>query len=107
MYKRQAGTLQTRSATPQRVTFEYTLVSRSGKLSAPFEKTFEFAPPATITQARVPQRVQPGQPFTVNLGYQRGGSDIVKVMRKVVDADVAWDSPELAMPCLLYTSRCV
>ena len=44
-----AGTLQTRSATPQRVTFEYTLVSRSGKLSAPFEKTFEFAPPATIT----------------------------------------------------------
>lgn len=96
-----AGTLQTRSATPQRVTFEYTLVSRSGKLSAPFEKTFEFAPPATITQARVPQRVQPGQPFTVNLGYQRGGSDIVKVMRKVVDADVAWDSPELAMPVQL------
>ena len=89
-----AGMLSQRTATPMRATFEYTLVTRGGQHSAPLEKTFEIMPPAAITQAVVPRRVQVGQPFSVNLGYRRGGGDIVKVQRRVVDSDVPWDAPE-------------
>ena len=89
-----AGTLSPVAATPQRLTFEYILVDRDGRRSAPFEKTFDVVPPSRITQVQAPPRVTVGQPLNVALGYQRGSSDIVKVQRRVVESDVPWDAPE-------------
>lgn len=89
-----AGTLAQRSATPVKASFEFTLVTRDGQRSAPVERSFDFVPPASITQARPPQRVLVGQPYAVTLGYQRGAADIVQVKRKVVDSDTPWAEPE-------------
>jgi outer membrane lipoprotein SlyB len=91
-----AGHLSQRTSAPMRATFEYVLVTRSGRHSAPLEKTFEIMPPAAITQAVAPARVQPGQPYSVKIAYRKGGAAIVKVQRRVVDSDMAWDAPEHA-----------
>jgi outer membrane lipoprotein SlyB len=48
-----AGALAYRATAPMSSTFEYTLVSRDGKRSAPFEHTFNIAPPMTAGPATV------------------------------------------------------
>lgn len=100
-----AGTLSTRAQTPQRTTLSYTLVTRDGKRSAAFEKTFDIVPPAAITQAVAPTRITVGQPYGVTLNYRRGGSDIVKVVRRVVDSDVAWPETETSLPVQLSQAQ--
>lgn len=100
-----AGTLSPVAAAPQRVTFEYTLVGRDGRRSAPFEKTFDVLPPVRITQLTAPARLQVGQPLNLMLGYQRGGSDVVQVQRRVVESDVPWDAPEQTLPLMLNQAQ--
>lgn len=96
-----AGTLSPVAASPQRLTFEYTLVGRDGKRSAPFEKTFDVVPPPRIAQVHAPASLAVGQPLNVMLSYQRGGSDVVKLQQRVVDSDVAWAAPEVTLPLQL------
>lgn len=100
-----AGTLSPVVTSPQRITFEYTLVGRDGRRSAPFEKTFDVMPPVRITQLTAPARVPVGQPLNLMLGYQRGGSDVVQVLRRVVESDVPWDTQEQALPLLLNQAQ--
>lgn len=96
-----AGTLSPVAAAPQRLTFEYTLVDRDGKRSAPFEKTFAVVPPPRIAQLNAPTRLSVGQALNVSLNYQRGGSDVVKLQQRVVESDVAWPNPEKTVPVQL------
>lgn len=96
-----AGNLAYRSAIPVKATFEYTLVTRDGLRSAPVERSFEFQPPVTITQAKGPMRLALNQPYTVTLGYKRGGGDIVQVVRRVVETDTPWAEPEKVLPVQL------
>jgi outer membrane lipoprotein SlyB len=96
-----AGTLSSRSATPHQLTYEYQLVSRDGKRSAPFEKTFDLVPPSVITKVAGPGATRPGQPFTVALDYQRGSTDIVQVVSRVVESDAPWPTTEQIMPVTL------
>lgn len=96
-----AGTLAYRAATPMNTTFEYTLMSRDGKRSAPFEHTFKIVPPVVITSARLASPPRLGQPSTVQLGYRKGGGEIVQVTRRVVDSTVPWAQTEQVLPVKL------
>ncbi len=93
-----AGTLAYRANGPMSSTFEYTLVSRDGKRSAPFEQTFKIVPPVVITSARLASPLRLGQASTVQLGYRKGAGEIVQVTRRVVDSSVPWAQPELTLP---------
>jgi outer membrane lipoprotein SlyB len=93
-----AGTLAYRATAPMNATFEYTLVSRDGKRSAPFEHTFRIVPPVVITSARLASPPRLGQPNTVQLGYRKGAGEIVQVTRRVVDSTVPWPQPEQTLP---------
>lgn len=93
-----AGTLAYRAAGPMNTTFEYTLVSRDGKRSAPFEHTVKIVPPVVITSARLASPPRLGQATTVQLGYRKGAGEIVQVNRRVVDSTAPWAQPEQTLP---------
>lgn len=96
-----AGSLSYRASAPMNATFEYTLVSKDGKRSPPFEHTFNIVPPVQITSARLSSNPRLGQPYSVQLAYKKGGGEIVQVTRRVVDSTVPWPQPEETVPVQL------
>jgi outer membrane lipoprotein SlyB len=87
------GTLAYKTDRPMSTTFEYVLVSRDGKRSAPFEHTLSIVPPVTIDEIKVP-RLLVGRKFALTIRYHKSTSDIVQVQRRVVQSDVPWDQQE-------------
>lgn len=96
-----AGSLSYRANGSMNSTFEYTLVSKDGKRSTPFEHTFNIVPPVLITSARLPAAPRLNQPYSVQLAYKKGAGDIVQVTRRVVDSSVPWAQPEETVPVQL------
>lgn len=93
-----AGTLQVSTARPLQATFEVVLVGSDGKRSAPFQRTFDVVPPLVITRVNVPRGLVVGREQAIEIAYQKGGADVVRVERRVVDSSSAWNPPQLAQP---------
>jgi hypothetical protein len=89
-----AGSFTYRTAKPVHVTFSYTLVAANGRRSAPFERTFDIAPPVTIAEATVPKGLQVGKAFNIGFRYLKGSTDIVKIERRVVQTSGTWGNPD-------------
>lgn len=89
-----AGSFSMRTDKPAHVTFSYTLVASNGQRSEPVERTFDIVPPLTITEVSVPRNLVVGKGFDIGIRYARGGADIVKIERRVVQSSVSWGSAE-------------
>lgn len=89
-----AGQFSLRTAKPAQVTFAYTLVASNGQRNAPFERTFDIAPPPAITQIGVPRGLVVGQGFDLDIHFARGDADIAKIERHVVTNTGAWGSTD-------------
>lgn len=110
-----AGQIALHATRPATATFAYVLVAANGERSAPFEKTFEFAPapmqPAAsesarpamiaiepsvkpagpvITSISVPRPLVAGRPFAVTIAYRDGAGTLDRIERKVIESTARW-----------------
>lgn len=93
-----AGTLQVSTARPLQATFEVVLVGSDGKRSSPFRRTFDVVPPLVITRVNVPRGLVVGREQVLEIAYQKGGADVVRLERRVVDSSTPWNPPQQAQP---------
>lgn len=117
-----AGQIALRTSRPATATFAYVLVAADGEPSAPFEKTFEFAPAPTqsaasesarptataieppvtpagpvITSISVPRPLVAGRAFSVTIAYRDGASKLDRIERKIIESTVRWQPGTLAV----------
>lgn len=89
-----AGQLQVKASKPLSATFEVTLVAADGKRSAPYQRSFDVLPPLLISKVNVPRPLLVGKEFAVDINFQKGAAEIVRVERKVIDSSLPWAQNE-------------
>lgn len=91
-----AGNLQVKASKPLAATFEVTLVAADGKRSAPFQRSFDVLPPLLISKVNVPRPLLVGKEFALDISFQKGAAEIVRVERKVIESSQPWAQNESA-----------
>jgi outer membrane lipoprotein SlyB len=96
-----AGDLSVSTSKPISATFEYTLIGNDGKRSAPFQRTFDIAPPLLIQKIDVPRSALVGKDFELGFNFQKSSSEVVRVERKVIESNQPFNETELSTPLQL------
>lgn len=91
-----AGQLQVKANKPLAATIEVTLIAADGKRSAPYQRSFDVLPPLLISKVNVPRPLLVGKEFAVDISFQKGAAEIVRVERKVIESSQPWAQNESA-----------
>lgn len=86
-----AGTIGSRTTRELKATFEFVVVTRDGRRSAPFSKQLTVSPvaatPPSITDVSVPAPVVSGRPFDVTIAIRDDDGRLAAIERAVVGDD--------------------